>query len=137
MLIHVKIACGRRDCRNLRLAGGLDLGKLADDAGKQEQESAAGEFKEPTGKIAKFLGERANAGPTQGRRRADVGPTLVGQSPRPAEAGPTDRSSLPANAGMRFEENSRAGAMRCADRLADWLSERLGPQAPGTCSSKA
>ena len=38
--------------------GGLDLGKLADEAEKQEQEKEAGEFKELTGKIAKSLGER-------------------------------------------------------------------------------
>ncbi len=39
--------------------GGLDLGKLEDEAEKKEQESAAGEFKELTEKIAKSLGERA------------------------------------------------------------------------------
>jgi molecular chaperone HtpG len=38
--------------------GGLDLGKLADEAEKQEQEKDAGEFKELTEKIAKSLGER-------------------------------------------------------------------------------
>jgi molecular chaperone HtpG len=38
--------------------GGLDLGKLADEAEKQEQEKEAGEFKELTDKIAKSLGER-------------------------------------------------------------------------------
>ncbi len=38
--------------------GGLDLGKLEDEAEKKEQESAAGEFKELTDKIAKSLGER-------------------------------------------------------------------------------
>ncbi|MBI4997896.1 MAG: molecular chaperone HtpG [Rhodocyclales bacterium] len=38
--------------------GGLDLGKLEDEAEKKEQEAAAGEFKELTGKIAKSLGER-------------------------------------------------------------------------------
>ena len=38
--------------------GGLDLGKLEDEAEKKEQESAAGEFKELTEKIAKSLGER-------------------------------------------------------------------------------
>jgi molecular chaperone HtpG len=39
--------------------GGLDLGKLEDEAEKKEQETAAGEFKELTEKIAKSLGERA------------------------------------------------------------------------------
>ncbi len=39
--------------------GGLDLGKLEDEAEKKEQESAAGEFKDLTEKIAKSLGERA------------------------------------------------------------------------------
>jgi molecular chaperone HtpG len=38
--------------------GGLDLGKLADEAEKQEQEKEAGEFKDLTDKIAKSLGER-------------------------------------------------------------------------------
>jgi molecular chaperone HtpG len=38
--------------------GGLDLGKLADEAEKQEQEKDAGEFKELTEKIAKSLTER-------------------------------------------------------------------------------
>jgi molecular chaperone HtpG len=38
--------------------GGLDLGKLEDEAEKKEQESAAGEFKDLTEKIAKSLGER-------------------------------------------------------------------------------
>jgi molecular chaperone HtpG len=38
--------------------GGLDLGKLEDEAEKKEQEAAAGEFKELTEKIAKSLGER-------------------------------------------------------------------------------
>jgi len=38
--------------------GDLDLGKLEDEAEKKEQESAAGEFKELTDKIAKALGER-------------------------------------------------------------------------------
>ncbi|MDP2810717.1 MAG: molecular chaperone HtpG [Rhodocyclaceae bacterium] len=38
--------------------GGLDLGKLEDEAEKQEQETAAGEFKDLTEKIAKSLGER-------------------------------------------------------------------------------
>ncbi len=38
--------------------GGLDLGKLEDEAEKQEQEQAAGEFKDLTDKIAKSLGER-------------------------------------------------------------------------------
>ena len=38
--------------------GGLDLGKLEDEAEKKEQESAAGEFEELTDKIAKSLGER-------------------------------------------------------------------------------
>jgi molecular chaperone HtpG len=38
--------------------GDLDLGKLEDEAEKKEQESAAGEFKELTDKIAKSLGER-------------------------------------------------------------------------------
>ena len=38
--------------------GDLDLGKLEDAAEKKEQESAAGEFKELTEKIAKSLGER-------------------------------------------------------------------------------
>ncbi len=38
--------------------GGLDLGKLEDEAEKQEQEKEAGEFKELTDKIAKSLGER-------------------------------------------------------------------------------
>ena len=38
--------------------GGLDLGKLEDEAEKKEQEAAAGEFKELTEKIAQSLGER-------------------------------------------------------------------------------
>lgn len=38
--------------------GGLDLGKLADEAEKQEQEKEAGEFRELTDKIGKSLGER-------------------------------------------------------------------------------
>jgi len=38
--------------------GGLDLGKLEDETEKKEQESAVGEFKELTDKIAKSLGER-------------------------------------------------------------------------------
>jgi molecular chaperone HtpG len=38
--------------------GGLDLGKLEDEAEKKEQEKDAGEFKELTEKIAKSLGER-------------------------------------------------------------------------------
>jgi molecular chaperone HtpG len=38
--------------------GGLDLGKLEDEAEKKEQESAAGEFKELTDKIGKSLGDR-------------------------------------------------------------------------------
>ncbi len=38
--------------------GGLDLGKLEDEAEKQEQEKEAGEFKEFTDKIAKSLGDR-------------------------------------------------------------------------------
>jgi molecular chaperone HtpG len=38
--------------------GGLDLGSLEDEAEKKEQETAAGEFKELTEKIAKSLGER-------------------------------------------------------------------------------
>ena len=38
--------------------GGLDLGKLEDEAEKKEQESAAGEFKELTEKIGKSLGEK-------------------------------------------------------------------------------
>ena len=38
--------------------GGLDLGKLQDEAEKQEQEKEAGEFKELTDRIAKSLGER-------------------------------------------------------------------------------
>jgi molecular chaperone HtpG len=38
--------------------GDLDLGKLEDEAEKKEQESAAGEFKDLTEKIAKSLGER-------------------------------------------------------------------------------
>ena len=38
--------------------GGLDLGKLEDEAEKKEQEEAAGEFKELTDRIAKSLGER-------------------------------------------------------------------------------
>jgi len=38
--------------------GGLDLGKLEDEAEKKEQEKDAGDFKELTGKIAKSLGER-------------------------------------------------------------------------------
>ncbi|MEW5782044.1 MAG: molecular chaperone HtpG [Pseudomonadota bacterium] len=38
--------------------GGLDLGKLEDEAEKQEHEKEAGEFKELTEKIAKSLGER-------------------------------------------------------------------------------
>jgi molecular chaperone HtpG len=39
--------------------GGLDLGKLEDEAEKKEQESAAGEFKDLVEKIAKSLGERS------------------------------------------------------------------------------
>ena len=39
--------------------GGLDLGKLEDEAEKKEQETAAGEFKELTEKIAKSLNDRA------------------------------------------------------------------------------
>jgi molecular chaperone HtpG len=38
--------------------GGLDLGKLADEAEKQEQAKEADEFKDLTDKIAKSLGER-------------------------------------------------------------------------------
>jgi len=38
--------------------GDLDLGKLEDEAEKKEQESAAGEFKELTDKIAKALGDK-------------------------------------------------------------------------------
>ena len=38
--------------------GGLDLGKLEDEAEKKEQEKDAGDFKELTGKIAKALTER-------------------------------------------------------------------------------
>lgn len=38
--------------------GGLDLGKLEDEAEKKEQEKEASEFKELTEKIAKSLGER-------------------------------------------------------------------------------
>jgi molecular chaperone HtpG len=38
--------------------GGLDLGKLEDEAEKKEQETAAGEFKELTEKIAKSLTDR-------------------------------------------------------------------------------
>ena len=38
--------------------GGLDLGKLEDEAEKQAQEKDAGDFKELTEKIAKSLGER-------------------------------------------------------------------------------
>jgi molecular chaperone HtpG len=38
--------------------GGLDLGKLEDEAEKQEQEKEADEFKELTGKIGASLGER-------------------------------------------------------------------------------
>jgi molecular chaperone HtpG len=38
--------------------GGLDLGKLEDEAEKQEQAKEADEFKDLTGKIAKSLGER-------------------------------------------------------------------------------
>ncbi|MEW6164288.1 MAG: molecular chaperone HtpG [Pseudomonadota bacterium] len=38
--------------------GGLDLGKLEDEAEKQEQEKEAGEFKELTDRIGKSLGER-------------------------------------------------------------------------------
>ncbi len=38
--------------------GGLDLGKLADEAEKQELEKEAGEFKELTDKIAKSLGDK-------------------------------------------------------------------------------
>jgi molecular chaperone HtpG len=38
--------------------GGLDLGKLEDEAEKQEQEKEAGEFKDLTERIAKALGER-------------------------------------------------------------------------------
>jgi len=38
--------------------GDLDLGKLADEAEKKEQEQQAGEFKELTDKIQKVLGER-------------------------------------------------------------------------------
>jgi molecular chaperone HtpG len=41
--------------------GGLDLGALADEGEKKEQEAAAGEFKELTEKIAKSLGERVSA----------------------------------------------------------------------------
>ncbi len=41
--------------------GGLDLGALADEGEKKEQETAAGEFKELTEKIAKSLGERVSA----------------------------------------------------------------------------
>jgi molecular chaperone HtpG len=38
--------------------GGLDLGKLEDEAEKKEAESAAGEFKDLTEKIAKSLGDK-------------------------------------------------------------------------------
>ncbi|MCF8151218.1 MAG: molecular chaperone HtpG [Burkholderiaceae bacterium] len=38
--------------------GGLDLGKLEDEAEKKEQESAAGEFKDLTEKISKSLGDK-------------------------------------------------------------------------------
>ena len=38
--------------------GGLDLGKLEDEAEKKEQETAADEFKDLTGKIARSLGEK-------------------------------------------------------------------------------
>ncbi len=38
--------------------GGLDLGALADEAEKKEQEQEAGEYKELTDKIAKSLGEQ-------------------------------------------------------------------------------
>ncbi|MBI3140788.1 MAG: molecular chaperone HtpG [Rhodocyclales bacterium] len=38
--------------------GGLDLGQLADEAEKQEQEKQAGEFKELTEKMQQSLGER-------------------------------------------------------------------------------
>ncbi|MBI4984278.1 MAG: molecular chaperone HtpG [Rhodocyclales bacterium] len=38
--------------------GGLDLGKLEDEAEKKEQEKEAGDFKELTDKIGKSLGER-------------------------------------------------------------------------------
>jgi molecular chaperone HtpG len=38
--------------------GGLDLGKLEDEAEKKEQEADAGEFKDLTDKIAKSLGEK-------------------------------------------------------------------------------
>ena len=38
--------------------GGLDLGKLEDEAEKKEQETAAGEFKDLTDKIAKSLSDR-------------------------------------------------------------------------------
>ncbi len=38
--------------------GGLDLGKLEDEAEKQEQEKEAGEFKDLTGKIKGSLGDR-------------------------------------------------------------------------------
>ncbi|HEX8986469.1 MAG TPA: molecular chaperone HtpG [Rhodocyclaceae bacterium] len=38
--------------------GGLDLGKLEDEAEKQEQEKEAGEFKDLTERIGKSLGER-------------------------------------------------------------------------------
>ena len=38
--------------------GGLDLGKLEDEAEKKEQEKDAGDFKELTDRIAKSLGER-------------------------------------------------------------------------------
>ncbi|MDP2810308.1 MAG: molecular chaperone HtpG [Rhodocyclaceae bacterium] len=38
--------------------GDLDLGKLEDEAEKKEQESAAGEFKDLTDKIAKALGDK-------------------------------------------------------------------------------
>lgn len=38
--------------------GGLDLGKLEDEAEKKEQEKDAGDFKDLTEKIAKSLGER-------------------------------------------------------------------------------
>jgi molecular chaperone HtpG len=38
--------------------GGLDLGKLEDEAEKKAQESAAGEYKELTEKIAKTLTDR-------------------------------------------------------------------------------
>ncbi len=41
--------------------GGLDLGKLEDEAEKKEQEQEASDFKELTEKIAKSLGERVKA----------------------------------------------------------------------------